>query len=148
MTTSLSTQLITIANILSIDIHGTTEEIANRILIALSDIAAFKETFATVSAETELDDRHSTSNTTCGYNTGLISSLKIQSEKTVMYHPHFASKHIVSFNDIEHLITPYRHSKSENIQTWFLRLKHWLTLTYVCRRGFDRIGIAIYQERN
>lgn len=119
-----SIQLITIDNILSISIHGSTEERANRILIALSDIAAFKDTFVTVSAsETELDDSHNTSNTTCDYSTGLISSLKIQQEKTVTHHPHSASKQIVSVNDIEHLITPYSRSKSENIQTWFLRFE-------------------------
>lgn len=36
-------QIITVANILSIDIHELTDEIASHILLALSDLAAFKD---------------------------------------------------------------------------------------------------------
>lgn len=56
-------QLITVGNILSIDIDRTAEDIADRILKALSIISCFKETFIEVFAsETEVDNRNTSHN--------------------------------------------------------------------------------------
>lgn len=108
-------EFIAIANLLAIEIDGTRQAIASRILTALTDLSSFANSIK-IATDSETDEP--------GPPPATVSSNEnINAEFTRKHEPSF-TRAVISFTDFEHIISPFRLLHTENVINWVARFEN------------------------